>query len=267
MCPDVVWTCYRARMSSDRTDATKAPLTPAEELAAVKEELRRAHQDLERFAYFLGHDFRAPLRHVAAFSGLLAKELHAHDNKEVATWLGFMNGGAKLIQDLVDEVLLFSRARRATAVVGETALGALFESIQASAPFSDGLSLKNEVGADVVVAISAPHATQVFEHLFRNAIQFRKTGEAAQLSLTSRRTPHEDAWEIEIRDEGRGIREDALEHVFDAFYRSSDSPRESPGLGLTVAQHLVGLYGGSIAIESEHGVFTLVRVFLPTSRR
>ena len=111
--------------------------------------------------------------------------------------------------------------------------------------------------------MSPDHAAQVFAHLVRNAIHFRKPLAAAQLSLSAKRIPESESWEIELRDEGIGVRAGDIAEVFEPFYRSSESARQSPGLGLSVARHLLSLYGGSIEIESEHGVFTLVRVRVP----
>ncbi|MFT5358576.1 MAG: signal transduction histidine kinase [Polyangiales bacterium] len=263
---------YVPRMS-DATNATEAPPEPAEELATVKEELavvkeklRRAHQDFERFSYFLSHDFRAPIRHITSFAGLLDDELREHENHDITTWLGFMTGGAKLIQRLVDEALLFSRARRAKAEVGETVVANMIAELESAALApKEGLTVESQISTDVVVAMAPHHAAQIFGHLFSNAIYFRKEGRAAELSLSSRSAAKGKMWEIEFRDEGRGVRGDAIQNVFDAFYRSSDSPRESPGLGLSLARHLLSLYGGIIELESEHGAFTTVRVLLPSA--
>lgn len=249
---------------SDETNAKEAPLDTSE-LAAVKEELRHARADLERFAYFVSHDFRAPLRHITAFSGLLESELVDHENADVATWLGFLGGGARLIQVLVDAVLVYSRAQRDRAKAGETVVATMFKEVQALAA-EDGFTVTSEVGAEVVVAMSPHHADQVFAHLFRNAINFRKTDEAARISLTSRSVANGEAWEITVRDEGSGVRQSEIEHVFDPFFRSGESPRESPGLGLTLARHLLSLYDGTITLESEYGAFTTVRVLLPAAR-
>lgn len=246
------------------SDTKSASATLEEsELAAVKEELRRARADLDRFAYFVSHDFRAPLRHITAFSGLLESELKDHENADVATWLGFLGSGARLIQELTDAVLLYSRARRENAEPGETPVARMLQGV--AAPRAN-LQVSGEISEDVVVAMAPHHVHQVFTHLFQNAVNFRKDEEPAQVSISCRRVAKGEAWEIAVRDEGRGIREADLEQAFEPFHRSAESPRESPGLGLPLARHLLSLYGGTIHIESEPGAFTVVRVTLPSSR-
>lgn len=246
---------------SDEENAAAVPLDELE-LVSVKEELRQARADLDRFAYFVSHDFRAPLRHITAFSGLLENELQAHENADVATWLGFLGSGARLIQELTDAVLAYSRARREKPRSGATPVARMLEGVQATLRRGE-LLVTNDIAADVVVAMPPLHTNQVFAELFRNAINFCKEGESAQVSLTCRSVAEGKAWEIVLRDEGRGIREEQLEQVFEPFYRSSDSPRSSPGLGLSVARHLLSLYGGTIAIESKVDAFSIVRVSLP----
>lgn len=235
------------------------------ELASAREELEQARADLDSFAYFVSHDFRAPLRHISAFSGLLENELRDHENADVATWLGFLGSGARLVQELTDAVLAYSRARRATRESDHTPVAKLLQGVQSSIRGAE-LHVTSDIAEDVVVGMPVHHASQVFTHIFQNAINFRKDSESAQISLTCRNVAEGEGWEIALRDEGRGMREEVLKHAFEPFYRSSDSPRSSPGLGLAVAQHLLSLYDGTIAIESEHGVFSVVRVSLPAVR-
>ena len=238
----------------------------AEELSALRAELRHAREDLERLSYFVSHDLRAPLRHITSFGGLLEDELKDHDNQEVLAWLGFMSDGAHLVQRLLDEVLAFSRAQRAVAKAGVTEVAKMFADLEAHASVPQaGLVIGSQIDADVVVGMPLDHAKQAFAHLIRNAIHFRKNDSAAQISLAAKRDATRDQWEIEMRDEGVGIEGLVIGQVFDAFYRTSESARESPGLGLTVARKLVSLYGGSVGIESEPGAFTLVRVRLPAA--
>ena len=68
---------------------------------------------------------------------------------------------------------------------------------------------------------------------------------------------------IRVTDNGIGMTEDEISHIFDSFYRA-DSARstEGFGLGLTLADRIVKLYNGSITIESQPGEGSIVTVFL-----
>ena len=70
---------------------------------------------------------------------------------------------------------------------------------------------------------------------------------------------------FQIIDEGIGIKEEDLTHLFERFYRS-DEVKEIPGtgLGLTIAKELIELHNGEIDVESEYGKGSTFSVFLPT---
>jgi signal transduction histidine kinase len=68
-----------------------------------------------------------------------------------------------------------------------------------------------------------------------------------------------------VRDHGLGIPNDDLPRVFDRFFRASNVPSDAPGtgLGLAGARQIVEQHGGTMALESETGVGTVVSVRLP----
>jgi signal transduction histidine kinase len=66
---------------------------------------------------------------------------------------------------------------------------------------------------------------------------------------------------IEVADSGPGIPPDELPHVFERFYKSTDSG--GMGLGLAIARKLTEAHGGTIRAESAPGQGTTVRVLLP----
>jgi signal transduction histidine kinase len=66
---------------------------------------------------------------------------------------------------------------------------------------------------------------------------------------------------IEVRDTGPGIPAEELAHIFERFYKSTDSG--GMGLGLAIAKHLVEAHGGMLTATSKLGMGTTMRVSLP----
>lgn len=104
---------------------------------------------------------------------------------------------------------------------------------------------------------------QVVLNLLNNAVQAMPKGGRLEVHLRV----DEGAGEVclEIKDTGCGIPPEALPRVFEPFFTTK--PRgQGTGLGLYVSRRIVERHGGTMAIQSEVGVGTTVRVFLPLAR-
>jgi signal transduction histidine kinase len=107
---------------------------------------------------------------------------------------------------------------------------------------------------------------QVLLNLMSNGVKFARPGGVVSVN----------AWievngdlTISITDTGIGIEPAKLEHVFEPFYQADANTNRQHGgvgLGLAICHKLVTLHGGSIAIESQEGHGTIVRVIFPSSR-
>ena len=70
----------------------------------------------------------------------------------------------------------------------------------------------------------------------------------------------------EISDTGIGIPKEELDHIFDEFYRATNTPRDirsGSGLGLSIVKQIVERHGGQISVDSEPGEWTKFTVVLP----
>jgi two-component system sensor histidine kinase BaeS len=121
-----------------------------------------------------------------------------------------------------------------------------------------GLSLRVDVPADLpIMELDSTRMRQVLGNLVSNALRFTPPGGSVAVSAT-----HEAGQlRIEVHDTGTGIAQDALQHVFDRFYRSADST--GSGLGLPIARSLVEAHGGTIEALTPPGGGTTIRIRLP----
>ncbi len=111
------------------------------------------------------------------------------------------------------------------------------------------------------VRIEPESADLLCSNLLMNAVQHSTPGSAITVCLEERG----DSMELLISDEGKGIPQEALPHIFERFYRADPSRSRTnggAGLGLAICKAIVDRCGGSIAISSAPGLGTKVKVVL-----
>ncbi|HSB67631.1 MAG TPA: HAMP domain-containing sensor histidine kinase [Anaerolineales bacterium] len=110
-----------------------------------------------------------------------------------------------------------------------------------------------------LVDIDPPRMRQVLSNLLANDLRYSPAGGTIHLSCET----DGHSLLLTIQDEGPGIPADDLQHVFERFYKSTDSG--GMGLGLAIAKHLVEAHGGHITAENAPTRGTIFRISLPLS--
>ena len=101
---------------------------------------------------------------------------------------------------------------------------------------------------------------QILSNLVSNAVKYAPTDKPITVSLERAH----DSLVLSVRDEGIGVPEEDLKHLFAPFHRAANVGSISgTGLGLTIIQEAVELHGGTIAVESQVGIGTTVTVTIP----
>ncbi len=127
---------------------------------------------------------------------------------------------------------------------------------------SKNISIKAELEPLFSLKMDVDLMRQVFSNLVENAIKY--SPENSSILITTEE--QEGRIVIQVADQGMGIPEDELPHVFTKFYRSKNaksSPIKGSGLGLYLAKYFVELHKGSISVESEFGRGSTFTVELP----
>ncbi len=121
-----------------------------------------------------------------------------------------------------------------------------------------GVSLRIEAASSLpVVEIDPARMRQVLSNLLANDLRYTPAGGTISLSCST----EGNELRIAVQDEGPGIPQADLGHVFERFYKSTDSG--GMGLGLAIARHLVEAHGGRITAENAPVRGTLFRIVLP----
>jgi PAS domain S-box-containing protein len=229
----------------------------------IENELRRANQDLEQFAYSASHDLQEPLRSVTIFSGLLSGRYGDKLDGEALAFLGNVREGARRMEMLMRDLLAYTQAATMDAEPGLVDANAAMQSAVANLAGTIA-----ETGATVnadplpSVRIHAIQLQQVFQNLIGNAVKYHRPGVVPVVHTTARR--HEGLWRFSVTDNGIGIEPRFQERIFGLFKRlHSGDEYSGTGIGLALCQRIVERNHGRIWVESEPGKGSSFHFTLP----
>jgi len=231
-------------------------------IQAQATELARSNEDLQQFAFAASHDLQEPLRAMAGCAQILESEYRGRLDADADELIEHMVDGAKRMQQLIEDLLSFSRVGTHGDAFGtvslRTALADALRNVQQAVEESGA-----EVTVDQLPTITADQfqLTQLFQNLVGNAIKYR-SATAPRVSVRAER--RDGLWEIAVRDNGIGIPVEARERVFQIFQRlhtRTDYP--GTGVGLALCRRIVERHGGRIWIAPTDGAGTEFRFTLP----
>jgi PAS domain S-box-containing protein len=218
----------------------------------AEEEMRRSNEELERFAYVASHDLQEPLRTVASYVQLLSRRYRDKLDADALEFIDFAVGGARRMQQLIGDLLAFSRVGTRGAPLVPTDLGPVMRSTLGSLHAS-----LEESGAQVtsdplpMVVADAGQIEQLLTNLVGNAVKFRGT-DPPRVHVSVARTEH--MWTIAVQDNGIGIAPEYFERIFVIFQRlHSREEYAGTGVGLAICKKIVERHGGRIWVESSPG--------------
>jgi two-component system OmpR family sensor kinase/two-component system sensor histidine kinase BaeS len=209
------------------------------------------------------HELRTPLTVIQGNLEGLLDGVYPRDDAHLEPILEETRVLSRLIDDLRTLALAESGALKLqkepvdlAALVSETAA-----SFQPQADAA-GVELSVDTASDLTIELDPERIRQVLENLIANALRYTPRDGAIRVRC-SIEGESGDLVAVSVSDSGAGIPPDALAHIFDRFYKSSDS--RGTGLGLAIAKNLVAAHGGEISAQSELGKRTTIRFTLPTA--
>jgi signal transduction histidine kinase len=231
----------------------------------------RAHevqQRREEYLAFVAHDLRTPLFAIALAERFLEQTLPIRGyGPDSARMLKTLRRSHQQLDGLVRKVIEENANLQSETGVRlqrrEFDLWPFVEAlIEEFHPVADaaGAELVNEVPDDLMVFADASALKRVLQNLIANAIRYTPRG---VVSIGAGESGAGDAIECWVSDNGAGIPESRLPHVFDKG--ETDSIEDgSKGLGLAIVQTFAEAHGGSVVVESELDRGTAFRISLPT---
>ena len=243
-------------------------------------DLTEANEEMQRFAYIVSHDLRAPLvnimgftgeleqaagvlrRHVEAGNAAVPDEVALAANDDIPEALRFIKASTAKMDRLIGAILTLSREGRRSFSPEPLAMRALLGTV------ADNLAHQTQSAGAAVELGEVPDLVadklaveQVFANLIENALKYGQPSRPVRIQVSGRLSG--GMAHYSVSDNGRGIAERDRERVFELFRRAGDQTVPGEGIGLAHVRALVRRLGGSISFESVLNAGTTFHVRLP----
>jgi two-component system phosphate regulon sensor histidine kinase PhoR len=218
--------------------------------------LKQLESARQEFVANVSHELRTPLSLIKGYVETLLDG--ARDNPEVAAkFLQTIDRNAERLKLLIEDLLTISELESGRvklnlqAVSLSPVVGKVFEDFKTRAD-AKSMKLINQA-PDLAVRADADRLEQVLGNLVDNAIKYGRVKGTVTVGGSAR-----DGGQVEVfvQDDGPGIPPEALERVFERFYRvdkARSREQGGTGLGLAIVKHIVQNHGGRVWATSESG--------------
>ena len=216
--------------------------------------LKKANEELENFVFTVSHDLKSPIVSISGFASILVSDYRDKLDEEAFHYLERIRGNAKLMENLIHDLLNLSRIGRVTNPVEKVQMGQIVE-----AAVEDLQLQLREKNVRVDVAVDFPEVTcdrermlQVFTNLISNAVKYMGDQPNPRIEIGFKDAG--EAFQFFVKDNGIGINPKYHEQIFKLFHTLNEvKEAESTGVGLTIVKRIVENHKGKVWVESQSG--------------
>jgi signal transduction histidine kinase len=243
-------------------------------------ELKHTNAELEQFSNVASHDLQEPLRKIRTFSERLSRKNANNLDDDGKFTLTRINDAARRMQDLINDLLMFSQATNFSEKKFESVnLNTIISSVK------DELSLsiaEKKAQISIVPAVLPTlnvipfQMHQLFANLISNALKYSKSGLSpvievshdvvigADIEHIEGVLPENQYYHFAVNDNGIGFENMYNEKIFVIFQRLHNrNEYTGTGIGLTICRRIVTNHRGFIIADAEEGIGSTFHIYLP----
>ena len=233
------------------------------------ERLKELDRMKSEFLSTAAHELRTPLTSILGFSEILLKRKLDEERKN--RFLKIINEESMGLSALINDLLDLSRIESGKGFKITKApidIGSIIrENVDIFQAQTDKHTFKTNLSHDLVkIEADKDKINQVMENLISNAVKFSPEGGEITVSIKETK----DELKVNVSDNGIGIPEKDLSHIFEKFYRAENASSEAiggTGLGLAIVKYILESHGGKISVESKIGKGSIFSFVLPVRSR
>jgi PAS domain S-box-containing protein len=213
-------------------------------------QLEEANKELESFAYSVSHDLRAPLRSVVGFSQAFKNDYSPLIDEEGNHLLNRVVTNAEKMNQLIDDILKFSKTTSEPISSGEIVTGKLVQEILQEI-ITPELQPRIRVRTDNLENCTGDQKMlrQVWFNLISNAVKYSGKKDIIRIHIGSFIENNDKCYFV--KDNGQGFDIKYYEKLFNVFQRlHSSNDFEGTGIGLALVKRIIKRHGGKVWAES-----------------
>ncbi|PRR84717.1 Alkaline phosphatase synthesis sensor protein PhoR [Clostridium luticellarii] len=232
------------------------------------EKKRKEFDEMRRtWAAGITHDLKTPLSYISGYADMLLSDKHKWSLEEKKEFLQIISDKSAHIEELINDLGTAFRMDEFTGLKMNLQKIELSELVRRVTAETANMPIAKEnhfemIGEEKELFVSGD--TELLKRAFSNLLVNAVVHNPEDTSVTVKLS-RESYVEVEICDNGSGMNEYDINHMFDRYYRgtSTDSPTGSTGLGMTIVKQIITAHHGTISVKSKINCGTKIIVRLP----
>ena len=241
-------------------------------LQVAVEKAESANRAKSTFLFNMSHDIRTPMNAIIGYADLASR--HSDDPAKLKNYMENIQVCGQNLLMLLNNVLDLARIENDKTEMEYSVSDVEKDFRNCVAMFRNQADSKGQtlmVTAHLLhpyVYVDIPHLTEVCTNLVSNAVKYTGAGGTIRCDVTQK-PGEKEGWcdtVVTVADNGIGMSQEFQKHIFEPFERertSTVSKVEGSGIGMGIVKKLVGLMGGTVAVESKIGVGSKFTVTIP----
>lgn len=240
----------------------------SEALKKNEEERKEMEKMKEQWIANMAHDLKTPLASVNGYSQFLIDEDYELSDSDVKRYGKIIRDKTKYIEELINDLSLIYKFKNKVVPLNfkkENIVDVVREiviDILNSPTYSDSNINIDYSSEEIYINCDKIYIRRALNNFIFNALVHNPKGTEINIEINSN---EKSEVFIEIKDNGNGIKEEELNHLFDRYYRASNTgeSHKGSGLGMAIGKEIIDMHGGEIKVFSKISEGTSIRICFP----
>ena len=225
-----------------------------EELMNLKEKEKEIEKNKDRLIVSVSHDLRTPLTSIIGYIKLIKENYKEKD--DISKYIDIIDNKSNRLEELINDLFEYTKLTSCDIKLEKVNISLnefmrqVVEGMMIACNQNDLNILLKAPNEELNVNVDPAKMVRVFENIISNAIRYSNKKSDINIKIFKA----ENGAMVSIENEGKPIKEEELNKIFDMFYRTDESRNNQTGgsgIGLSIAKSIVELHGGKIWAECE----------------